>query len=361
MLATLAEPPLTGKGLVFEPKYDGIRALVHLAPGPPADIRIWSRLGNDKTAQFPAVVRALEPLARRLRGPLFIDGEIVALDSRGRPAGFQRLQGRIHVKGSHDIDALDRAQPTAFIAFDLLRDGPDDVRGLPLKGRRERLEGHLAGCLSETLRVSEQVAADGRALATRARQEQWEGLIVKEASSPYQSGRRSPSWRKMKLVNEEELVVCGWTEPRQHPIAVRGPAPRRLRRPAARTAADLRRAHRHGVRPEGARSRLEAPGPARGPRVPLSGPHQDQRTCALGAAGAGRAGAVHRVDRRSKAAAPGVSGSAGRQARGRGDAPRRTAGRSRRSRRNDCAAKGRRGQANPPPPGFRPAILTGRR
>src|SRR5688572_18480458 len=214
MLATLAEPPLTGKGLVFEPKYDGIRALVHLAPGPPADIRIWSRLGNDKTAQFPAVVRALEPLARHLRGPLFIDGEIVALDSRGRPAGFQRLQGRIHVKGSHDIDALDRAQPTAFIAFDLLRDGPDDVRGLPLKGRRERLEGHLAGCLSETLRMSEQVAADGRALATRARQEQWEGLIVKEASSPYQSGRRSPSWRKMKLVNEEELVVCGWTEPR---------------------------------------------------------------------------------------------------------------------------------------------------
>jgi bifunctional non-homologous end joining protein LigD len=214
MLATLAEPPLTGKGLVFEPKYDGIRALVHLAPGPPADIRIWSRLGNDKTAQFPAVVRALEPLARRLRGPLFVDGEIVALDSRGRPAGFQRLQGRIHVKGSHDIDALDRAQPTAFIAFDLLRDGPDDVRGLPLKGRRARLEEHLAGCLSETLRVSEQVAADGRALATRARQEQWEGLIVKEASSPYQSGRRSPSWRKMKLVNEEELVVCGWTEPR---------------------------------------------------------------------------------------------------------------------------------------------------
>jgi bifunctional non-homologous end joining protein LigD len=214
MLATLADPPLTGKGLVFEPKYDGIRALVHVAPGTPAEIRIWSRLGNDKTAQFPAVVRALGPLARQLRGPLLIDGEIVALDSRGRPAGFQRLQGRIHVKGSHDIDALDRAQPTAFIAFDLLRDGPDDVRGLPLKGRRERLEGHLSGCLSETLRMSEQVGADGRALATRARKERWEGLIVKEASSPYQSGRRSPAWRKMKLVNEEELVVCGWTEPR---------------------------------------------------------------------------------------------------------------------------------------------------
>lgn len=215
MLATLAEPPLTGKGLVFEPKYDGIRALVHIAPGGKApEIRLWSRLGNDKTAQFPAVVKALQPLARSLEAPLFIDGEIVALDAQGRPAGFQRLQGRIHVKGSLEIAALDRIQPTAFIAFDLLRDGAEDVRGLPLSSRRERLERHLRPGLSDTLRVSEQVAADGRALERRARAERWEGLIVKEASSPYHSGRRSPAWRKLKLVNEEEFIVCGWTEPR---------------------------------------------------------------------------------------------------------------------------------------------------
>src|SRR5215218_9401820 len=79
MLATLAEPPLIGRSLVYEPKYDGIRALIHVAPGKPRpDIRIWSRLGNEKTPQFPAVARALEPLARRLRGPLLIDGELVA-------------------------------------------------------------------------------------------------------------------------------------------------------------------------------------------------------------------------------------------------------------------------------------------
>src|SRR5690349_19219784 len=93
MLATLAQPGLTGKSLVFEPKYDGIRALIHVAPGKPRpDIRLWSRLGNDKTSQFRAVVRALEPLARKLRAPLLIDGEIVALDGEGRPAGFQQLQ-----------------------------------------------------------------------------------------------------------------------------------------------------------------------------------------------------------------------------------------------------------------------------
>jgi bifunctional non-homologous end joining protein LigD len=215
MLATLAEPPLTGKGLIFEPKYDGIRALVHITPGTPRpDIRLWSRLGNEKTTQFPSVVRALEPLARDLDAPLFIDGEIVALDGNGNPAGFQRLQGRIHVKGSRDVEVLDRAQPTALIIFDLLRDGAEDIRGLPLTARRERLERHVRSCLSDTLRLSAQVAGDGRALHDRAKAEGWEGLIVKEAASPYHAGRRSPAWRKLKLVNEAEFVVGGWTEPR---------------------------------------------------------------------------------------------------------------------------------------------------
>jgi bifunctional non-homologous end joining protein LigD len=215
MLATLADSTLTGRDLMFEPKYDGIRALVHVARGTPRpDIRMWSRLGNEKTAQFPSVVRALEPLARHVPGPLLIDGEIVALGDDGRPAGFQRLQGRIHVSGVEDVERLDRAQPTAFIAFDLLRDGREDVRGLPLSERRGRLERHIRRHVSHTLRLSEQVAADGRALHGRAAAEGWEGLIVKEAASPYQSGRRSPAWRKIKLLNEEEFVVAGWTEPR---------------------------------------------------------------------------------------------------------------------------------------------------
>src|SRR4026208_853323 len=122
MLAALGEPPLVGKSLIFEPKYDGIRALIHVAPGRPRPaIRRWSRLGSDKPSQSPAGVRALEPLARALRAPLLIDGEIVALDAQGRPAGFQRLQGRLHVKDDRDIDMLDRRQPTALLALDLLR------------------------------------------------------------------------------------------------------------------------------------------------------------------------------------------------------------------------------------------------
>ena len=141
MLATLAEAPLKQKGLVYEPKYDGIRALVEIVPRPKgATARLWSRNGNEKTAQFPAIVRALEAAARTLEAPVVLDGEIVALDGQGRPAGFQRLQGRMHLKDARDAERAEAAQPAVLIAFDLLREGKQDLTRLTLRDRRARLE-----------------------------------------------------------------------------------------------------------------------------------------------------------------------------------------------------------------------------
>jgi len=220
MLATLAEPPLTGAGLVYEPKYDGIRALVEITGNTASPrVTIWSRNGNDKTSQFPAIAAALRKAAVDFTLPVIIDGEVVALDARGRPAGFQRLQGRIHLTGAQDVERVERVQHTAFIAFDLLREGSRDLCRLPLTERRTRLEALLKPVLGSkndgVLRISEQARDDGRAMNARAIREGWEGLIVKEAGSTYQAGRRSPAWRKMKAVKQQEFVVGGWTEPRQ--------------------------------------------------------------------------------------------------------------------------------------------------
>ena len=217
MLATLADPPLSGTHLVFEPKYDGIRALAEIEPAHArAIVRLWSRLGNEKTSQFPSIVAALAAFGAAAGEPFVVDGEIVALDAKGRPLGFQRLQNRIHLSDAKDVERIDRAQPVAFIAFDLLREGQDDLRGLPLVERRARLEQVFSRAKSKAsaIRISEQAKGDGRALHARAQEEGWEGLIVKDGQSPYQSGRRSPSWRKLKLQHQQEFVVGGWTEPR---------------------------------------------------------------------------------------------------------------------------------------------------
>jgi bifunctional non-homologous end joining protein LigD len=214
MLATLADAPLRDPRLVYEPKYDGIRAIVTVTPaGGGAKVAIASRLGNDKTEQFPEIVRALEQWARKRRGVAVLDGEIVALDAAGKPLGFGSIQPRIHLTGGKDVARVAALQPVALYVFDLLRDGDEEVFKLPLVERRKLLEAALpAG--AGPLRLSRQVVGDGEALMAEAQAEGWEGLIAKDARSVYRPGRRTADWRKLKLVKRQEFVVGGWTEPR---------------------------------------------------------------------------------------------------------------------------------------------------
>jgi bifunctional non-homologous end joining protein LigD len=209
MLASLTDAPLEDPQLVYEPKYDGIRAIVEIAPGTGA--RLWSRLGNEKTKQFPEITAALEKWAHRRKAPLVLDGEIVALDAKGNPAGFQQLQGRIHLTEG-EVPAGTR---TALIAFDILKDGATDYLDRPLTERRAALERVFSNTQTPLLRISVQVRGDGRALYEQALERGWEGLIAKHAASLYRPGKRSPDWRKMKLVHEQEFVIGGWTDPRQ--------------------------------------------------------------------------------------------------------------------------------------------------
>ena len=223
MLATLpASPPsLKDPAYVYEPKVDGIRAIVEVLPASPRpSVRFWSRNGNEKTSQFPDIVDAIGTWLKKISAPVVLDGEIVALDEEMRPAGFQRLQHRIHVtvpgyRSSKPILPPDQ-QPAAFIAFDLLRDGDADLRSLPLVERRKHLEAvfkkHKPPS-SELVRLTPQVAGDGHALHKQAAEEQWEGLMVKLARSPYRTAKRSPEWLKLKLNKQDEFVVCGWTDP----------------------------------------------------------------------------------------------------------------------------------------------------
>jgi bifunctional non-homologous end joining protein LigD len=215
MLASLDEAPLADPRFAYEPKYDGIRALaVVRAGGGPGAVRLWSRLGNDKTGQFPEIARALALFARRLKADVVLDGEIVALDQHGEPAGFQRLQGRIHLTAERDIGGREGTEPVAFVAFDVLRDGEHDVRPLPLTARRARLERIFGNTGTPRLRLSEFHPGDGRALYRNVLERGWEGLVAKQLDSPYQSGRRSSAWRKIKVLRRQKCVVGGWTEGR---------------------------------------------------------------------------------------------------------------------------------------------------
>ena len=174
MLATLADAPLTSPRLVYEPKYDGIRALVDVPPAAGAARSphlVPPRQREDDAVPVDRAARSTR-LRATLRVPLLLDGEIVALDDEGRPA---RVPAPAGTHPSHRATptsrAVDHAQPVALILFDLLRDGDDDLRGLPLTERRARLEAQLRHARRpRRSALSEQVRGDGaRAAGARAR------------------------------------------------------------------------------------------------------------------------------------------------------------------------------------------------
>jgi bifunctional non-homologous end joining protein LigD len=192
MLATLAREPFNRKGWVFEEKYDGYR-IVAYKEGP--DVRLFSRNAIDRTARYHHIaeaIRALRPTT------LVLDGEAVVFD-RGQISRFQLLQ-----RGSID---------SVFIAFDCLFVNGKDLRREPLSARRAQLEKVLSSAkVSPLLRVSNRLADDGLAAYKIAARKGFEGLIAKDLSSPYVESRSS-HWLKVKVHQDDEFVIGGFTKP----------------------------------------------------------------------------------------------------------------------------------------------------
>ena len=199
-------------GWAIEPKWDGIRVIAEVSS---RGVRLWTRNGNDKSPQFPEIARALKELAHA-GGPLVLDGEIVALDRKGRALRFQALQGRMHAELEETRARNAASVTTAFVAFDLLADGDRPLTSLPFAERRKALEGRVPARRSGIVRRGESVrcgSAAAKKLFARARAEGWEGVLLKRVDAPYVAGKRTPDWRKVKLEREQEFVIGGFTAP----------------------------------------------------------------------------------------------------------------------------------------------------
>jgi bifunctional non-homologous end joining protein LigD len=210
MLATVSRAVPHGEGWTFEPKYDGIRILAFVADG---SVSLLSRNGNPKTAQFPEIVAALSRLSRARKRPFVLDGEIVALDSNA-PARFQQLQSRMHVIDPRAIAAHRDDTPVAYVIFDVLLDGDEALTHEAQHVRRAHLLQLLIPPVPHVLRVSDSVSGDATPLLETAREHGWEGVIAKRQDAPYEPGKRSRAWLKLKLEHRQEFVVGGYTEPR---------------------------------------------------------------------------------------------------------------------------------------------------
>ncbi len=193
-------PPL--KGWTIEPKWDGIRVIADISV---RRIRLWSRNHIDKAHEFPALVDALHAVASRA-GSMVLDGELVAIDAKGKPLRFQALQAR----------NLDGGANIALVVFDCLSTAGHSLATRPWTERRKALELLIPSSSRGLVRRGDSAPCGSRAAArivVAARRDDWEGLILKRMDSTYASGKRSPLWRKVKLEHEQEFVIGGYTAP----------------------------------------------------------------------------------------------------------------------------------------------------
>ena len=186
----------------FEPKWDGFRCLVFRDGD---EIELGSRNDRPLTRYFPEL---LGPLAASLPDRCVVDGEVVVAGADG--LDFDALQQRIHPAASR-ITRLSQETPASFVAFDLIALGDEDLREVPLRERRTRLEAALAD------RVDPVHLTPGT--YDRAIAEDWfsrfegaglDGVMAKPAGGRYEPGKRSQL--KVKHLRTADCVVAGFRE-----------------------------------------------------------------------------------------------------------------------------------------------------
>ena len=192
VLPQLARPAKTlpeGEGWVYEPKWDGFRALAFVDGD---DVYLQSRSGKPLRRYFPEL--------RSRAGRYVMDGEIVLFDADGRP-DFDALGQRIHPAESR-IRMLAEETPTRFIAFDLLADGDERAARAPA-GRAPRAPGGARG------RPRRPHARDEDPAGAQPWLQGAEGVIAKRQEAPYKPGERV-GMAKIKRLRTIDAVVVGW-------------------------------------------------------------------------------------------------------------------------------------------------------
>ena len=189
MLATLVDEPFHLPGWVYEEKYDGYRILAYKEG---KKVTLYSRNSKDRTDTFLQVAQAIETLRD---STLLLDGEVVAFD-RKLVSRFQLLQqGEV---------------PYVYAVFDCLYRNGKDLRRAALPERRAALEDSIGE--TNRLFASRRLAGDGFQAFRLAKKKGFEGLVAKDPAAPYVEGR-SRYWLKVKVHQEEEFVIGGFTPP----------------------------------------------------------------------------------------------------------------------------------------------------
>ncbi len=200
MLASIVTRPPHGDQWLYEIKWDGVRALCKIHSG---KLEIFSRRGLRCEQQYPELADLPAHVNAKVA---WLDGEIAVLDEQGR-SRFALIQPRISANKAA-LKQLQETNPATLLLFDILYADGYDLRAVPLEDRKRLLTALVIP--TDHVRISETFDTDGDQMFEAARAMGLEGLIAKDRKSHY-SGARGQSWQKMKVNNEQEFVIAGFT------------------------------------------------------------------------------------------------------------------------------------------------------
>ena len=202
MMATSGALPADDVGWAYEMKWDGLRALAFVSGG---QIRLTSRTARDITLVYPELAGLAVAVGA---DQTVLDGEIVAFGGGPWP-DFEALQQRMNISTAAQARVLAAQVPVTYVAFDVLWLDGRALLDEPYARRRELLEslGLEGGRWQVPPAFVGESGADIQAVSL---QQHLEGIMAKRLSSKYEPGRRTTSWRKIKNVRRQEVVIGGW-------------------------------------------------------------------------------------------------------------------------------------------------------
>lgn len=198
MLLTEKNKPFNNQNYIFEPKFDGIRALIYANKN---QIKILSRNKNDISNLFPELIKIKNNITKNV----IFDGEIIIMDEN-HPS-FEKISKRLHLKSKKNILKSSKENPAVYICFDILYENKN-LTNFPLLKRKKALKKYL----DTNVFIKTKYFKDGINLFNKIKNINWEGIVAKKENSKYEINKRSENWIKIKNIKDSDFYINGYIE-----------------------------------------------------------------------------------------------------------------------------------------------------
>ena len=202
--------PFDDPNYIYELKWDGERCVAYLEPGRPPELR------NKRNVRMLSKVPELAVISKQVKKRCILDGELFILkDSR---PDFSLIQRRSLMSDRFKIELDSKHNPATFSAFDVLYYDCRETMLLPLLERKALLDKSITD--GPRMAISRYVEGQGTSLFNFAAERELEGIVAKVKDSIYIQDKRTTDWIKMKVMMEEDYVVCGYILKSNHMTSI---------------------------------------------------------------------------------------------------------------------------------------------